>query len=233
MALLYLLSARFHLFATLRQVPQQIPESDQKKPKPTHYTTEPPTEKPHQCQADTLMPYWHMSNHHLEHSLDQLTEHVLEHHTIDLNNVIGNIIGTLTRNLDTTHHTSNEARTPITTKVTTEVGVATALPVVIAPQSLLHWIFSELIVSSWFNSLPIYNPALHEPTGTVVVSCLDADDSWHITVSSDDYHPSFVMASPAQLKTALRAFGGDLYTICDDDALVQTVVLPKYPHAHL
>lgn len=119
-----------------------------------------------------------------------------------------------------------------------DVGIATTLPTVSAPPLLLHWVFSELLITSWLNSLPA-NLSTSEPhnilqvpltdVATVVVNCLDTDDAWHITISSDHHRAGLVMAALTQLQVALQQLGGDVDVACDDDALLQTVILPKVP----
>jgi hypothetical protein len=124
-----------------------------------------------------------------------------------------------------------------------DVGIATTLPTVSAPLLLLHWVFSELLITSWLNSLPA-SVSASEPhnvlqipltdmattdVATVVVNCLDADDAWHITISSDHHHADLATAALTQLQAALQQIGGDMHMMCDDDALLQTVILPKVP----
>ena len=103
-----------------------------------------------------------------------------------------------------------------------DVGIATTLPMVSAPPLLLHWVFSELLITSWLNSLPaslsasaphnvlqvpLTDIATDIATGiaTVVVNCLDADDAWHITISSDHHHAGLATAALTQLQTAFAA----------------------------
>lgn len=179
---------------------------------------------------DDVIAYWHLSNARLEHTLEQLSQHVLEHHMIDLNHLITSIINFVdgrTHLFETEPYLDN-LRDNLRG---VDIGIAIKLPVVIAPPQLLRWVFSELLISHWFNSLPTKpQPLAAPPIATVAVSCLDTDDAWHITVSSDHHQASLTTASLEQFKMALQHFGGDIYTAYDDHASLQTVVLPKCPH---
>ena len=240
-ALSHLLEARWQLFETVNQaqgipeqdiseqgIPEQgIPEQDPNYGVYKHTTAD--THVPAPCQhrqanlRGNVMLSWRSSNSYLEHALAELAEQPLEHQAINLNTLLNNIIDTLDSN---TH----------TNLFGVDIGLATTLPVVTAPLQLLHWIFSELLITSWFNSLPVglatsyTSPQVSlQEIATIAISCLDADDAWHITVSSDHHHTSLVTASLTQLKGALQQFGGDVCVASEDDALLQTVVLPKHP----
>ena len=240
-ALSHLLEARWQLFDTVNQALNQaqgIPKQgileqgilEQSAPDYgvyKHATADTHVSAP--CQhkqanvRGNVMLSWRSSNSYLEHALAELAEQPLEHQTINLNTLMNDIIDTLDGN---TH----------TNLLGVDIGLATTLPVVTAPLQLLHWIFSELLITSWFNSLPATFATSHtspqvslQEIATIAVSCLDADDAWHITVSSDHHHTSLVTASLTQLKGALQQFGGDVYIASEDDALLQTVVLPKHP----
>lgn len=235
-------------------------------------------------QRGDVMAYWHVSNSYLEHTLLHLAQHVLESQTIDLNDLIEGIVACIVKPLPaqrpnpTRHNTPQHNHNPLqrgrypvnansnvendSTKNGTigfealgvDVGIATTLPTVSAPLLLLHWVFSELLITSWLNSLPASLSAsdslsASEPhnvlpipltdmattdvattdVATVVVNCLDADDAWHITISSDHHHASLATAALTQLQAALQQIGGDMHVMCDDDALLQTVILPKVP----
>jgi hypothetical protein len=240
-ALSHLLEARWQLFETVNQaqgipeqdiseqgIPEQgIPEQDPNYGVYKHTTADTHVPAPYQHRQANLrgnvMLSWRSSNSYLEHALAELAEQPLEHQAINLNTLLNNIIDTLDSN---TH----------TNLFGVDIGLATTLPVVTAPLQLLHWIFSELLITSWFNSLPVglatsyTSPQVSlQEIATIAISCLDADDAWHITVSSDHHHTSLVTASLTQLKGALQQFGGDVYVASEDDALLQTVVLPKHP----
>lgn len=224
-ALLHLLAARLQLFALVnhthgaRELGMQA------------YTA---TDTPMPCyqqykqsiNASNVIINWRSSNTHLEHALAKLAERSLEHHAVNLNLLIENIIDALDRDLPAADAGS----------LGVDVGMATALPTAVAPLQLLHWVFSELLITSWFNSLPLalstgYSQAdSHQAdVATVAISCLDADDSWHVTISSDHHHTNLAAASLVQLKMAAHYFGGDVYVASDDDVFIKTVVLPKHP----
>lgn len=227
--LLHLLAARWQFFTDMQH--NACPHAYEFNDYDGHYIQ---SNKPF-TKLNDVMAYWHLSNTRLEHTLEQLSQQGLEYHMIDLNALIERIISVFD---DTTHLFEAEpycengsCAGSCTGEV--DVGIATTLPIVIAPSQVLCWVFSELLITSWCNSLPTTPQTLAvapvTTVATVAVSCLDADDAWHITISSDHHHARFTAASLEQFKRALHRFGGDIYTAYEDHASLQTVVLPKCP----